>query len=238
MSRVAGRFHHVLSLLVVLALLGGSLVPIFSPPVRPSIATASDEETEQSLYRVRVRLRHPKDLERVKEIRQTIGTEPHLFVDGNQGCNLSEYLPVFQKMEKYDLAFIEQPLPIWDIGGYQKLCAKLVTPILIDEGVYTPNDLMTLIKYQAADAVNIKILKTGLTGGKKIAAIVESAGLPCHLGSMFETGIGTAVSIHFAISTRSISNSSECFFPTLFAEDVIEGDIYSTMPEIRVKFVR
>jgi o-succinylbenzoate synthase len=171
------------------------------------------------------------DLERVKEIRLTIGSEPHLFVDGNQGCNLSEYLPVFQKMEKYDLAFIEQPLPIWDIGGYQKLCAKLDTPILIDEGVYTPNDLMTLIKYQAADAVNIKILKTGLTGGKKIAAIAESAGLPCHLGSMFETGIGTAASIHFAISTRSISNSSECFFPTLLAEDVIEGDIYSTMPE-------
>ncbi len=105
------------------------------------------------------------------------------------------------------------------------------TPILIDEGVYTPNDLITLIKYQAVDAVNIKILKTGLTGGKKIAAIAESAGLPCHLGSMFETGIGTAASIHFAISTRSISQASECFFPTFLEEDVIEGDIYSIMPE-------
>ena len=171
------------------------------------------------------------DLLRVQEIRQTIGSEPQLFVDGNQGCNLAEYLPVFKKMEKYDLAYIEQPLPIWDIDGYQKLCAKLDTPILVDEGIYTPSDLMTLIKYQAVDAVNIKILKTGLTGGKKIAAIAESAGLPCHLGSMFETGIGTAASIHFAISTSCISQASECFFPTLLVEDVIEGDIYSIMPE-------
>ena len=171
------------------------------------------------------------DLQRVKEIRDTIGPEPRLFIDGNQGCNLIEYLPVFQKMEKFDLAFIEQPLPVWDIEGYQKLCARLDTPILIDEGVYTPNDLMTLIKYQAIDAINIKILKTGLTGGKKISAIAESAGLSCHLGSMFETGIGTAASIHFAISTRSISNASECFFPTFLAEDVIEGDIYSIIPE-------
>jgi L-alanine-DL-glutamate epimerase-like enolase superfamily enzyme len=48
---------------------------------------------------------------------------------------------------------------------------------------------------------------------------------------MFETGIGTAASIHFAISTRCISNASECFFPTFLSEDIIEGDIYSTMPE-------
>lgn len=171
------------------------------------------------------------DLQRVQEIRHIIGPETKLYIDGNQGCNLTEYLPIFKKMEKYDLAFIEQPLPVWDIGGYQKLCASLETPILIDEGVYTPNDLMTLIKYQAVDGVNIKILKTGFTGGKKISAIAESAGLSCHLGSMFETGIGTAASIHFAISTRSISNASECFFPTFLAEDVIEGDTFSVMPD-------
>ena len=171
------------------------------------------------------------DLLRVQEIRSAIGPDPQLFVDGNQGCNLSEYLPVFKKMEKYNLTFIEQPLPAWDISGYKKLCATLDTPILIDEGIYTPNDLMTLIKNQAVDAVNIKILKTGLTGGKRIASIAESAGLPCHLGSMFETGIGTAASIHFAISTRSISHSSECFFPTFLEEDVIEGDTYSIMPQ-------
>ncbi len=171
------------------------------------------------------------DLHRVQEIRRAIGPEPRFYVDGNQGCNLTEYLPVFKKMEAYDIAFIEQPLPAWDIDGYQRLCAALGTPILIDEGVYTPHDLMTLIKYQAVDAVNIKILKTGLTGGKKISAIAESAGLPCFLGSMFETGIGTAASIHFAISTRCISHTSECFFPAFLAEDVIEGDIYSIMPE-------
>ena len=171
------------------------------------------------------------DLQRIKEIRQKIGSSPRLFVDGNQGCRLNDYLCVFQKMQDFDLAFIEQPLPAWDVTGYRKLCATLNTPVLIDEGVYTPNDLMTLIKHEAVDAVNIKILKTGLSGGKKIAAIAESAGLICHLGSMFETGIGTAASIHFAVSTPAISNISECFFPTLLKEDIVEGNTYSTMPE-------
>ncbi len=171
------------------------------------------------------------DLERVREIRRVIGSEINFRIDANQGCNLTEYLPTFRKMENYDLEFIEQPLPVWDLDGYQKLCAALDTPILIDEGVYSPHDLMTLIKFNAVDAVNIKILKTGLTGGKQIAAIAESAGLPCLVGSMFETGIGTAASLHFAFSTRNITCSSECIFPFFLAEDVIEGDIYSSLPE-------
>jgi muconate cycloisomerase len=184
-----------------------------------------------SSIKIKIGIDPRSDLERVQEIRQIIGPEPKIVVDGNQGCSFAEYLPVFQKMEQYDLAFIEQPLPVWDLEGYSKLCAALDTPILIDEGVYTPNDLMTLIKYQAVDAVNIKILKTGLTGGKKISAIADSAGLPCHLGSMFETGIGTAASVHFAISNRSISSFSECMFPTFLVDDVIEDNIYSKMPK-------
>lgn len=170
------------------------------------------------------------DLERVREVRNVIGADVDFRVDANQGCNLSEYMPVFRKMEAYDLEFLEQPLPVWDLDGYQKLCAALDMPVLIDEGVYTPHDLITLIKLEAVDAVNIKILKTGLTGGKQIAAIAESAGLPCLVGSMFETGIGTAASIHFAASTRNVTHTSECGFPTVLKEDVIEEDIYSDLP--------
>jgi len=191
------------------------------------------EFVEQGFKTIKMKIGiDPKaDLERVIEIRRAIGPETCFRVDANQGCNLTEYLPIFRKMEDYDLEFIEQPLPVWDLDGYQKLCAVLDTPILIDEGVYTPHDLTALIKRDAVDAVNIKILKTGLRGGKKIAAIAESAGLPCLVGSMFETGIGTAVGIHFAISTRNVTHASECMFPILLAEDVVEGEPYSNAPD-------
>jgi o-succinylbenzoate synthase len=171
------------------------------------------------------------DLERVREVRNAIGADINFRVDANQGCNLSDYLPTFRKMENFNLEFLEQPLPSWDLDGYQKLCAALDMPVLIDEGVYTPHDLITLIKLEAVDAVNIKILKTGLTGGKRIAAIAESAGLPCLVGSMFETGIGTSASLHFAASTRNVTHTSECGFPTVLKEDVIEGGIFSELPE-------
>lgn len=140
-------------------------------------------------------------------------------VDANQGCNLTEYLQIFRKMEAYNLEFIEQPLPVWEVDGYQKLCAALDTLILIDKGVYTPHDLTALIKRDAVDVINIKILKTGLRGGKRISVIAESAGRPCLVGSMFETSIDMAASLHFAISTRNVTHASECMFPSLLVDD-------------------
>ncbi len=170
------------------------------------------------------------DDDNIRAVLNAIGPDVKLRIDANQACNLVDYLPLFRKLDGLGLEFIEQPLPSWDLAGYRRLCAALDTPILIDEGVYTPHDLMGLIQLQAVDAVNIKILKTGLTGGKRIAAIAEAAGLPCLVGSMFETGVGTAASLHFAAATPAITRASECAFPLLLSEDVLDGAPYSTHP--------
>jgi L-alanine-DL-glutamate epimerase-like enolase superfamily enzyme len=172
------------------------------------------------------------DLERVSAVRSAIGPGIRLRVDANQGCNLTEYLPAFRKMEALDLEYLEQPLPVWDVAGTALLADALDTPILIDEGVYTPHDIMALIRARAIDAVNIKILKTGLSGGKAIAAIAEAAGLPVVIGSMFETGIGTAAGVHFAATIESATHCSECSFPLLLAHDIVQGSPYSkTTPD-------
>jgi muconate cycloisomerase len=171
------------------------------------------------------------DLERVREIRRIIGDDTRFRVDANQGCNLTEYMQTFRKMEAFDLEFLEQPLPTWDIEGLRRLCAALDTPILIDEGIYTSHDLLHLIKRDAVDAVNIKVEKTGLRGGKRIAAIAEAAGLPCIVGSMIETSVGTAAGVHFAAATRGVTHASELLGPyVFFDEEVVEGAPYTQAP--------
>ncbi|MBK8023131.1 MAG: hypothetical protein IPK19_17315 [Chloroflexi bacterium] len=193
----------------------------------------ADEAVRQGARTVKMKIGiDPRDdLDRVREVRRVIGPEVRFRVDANQGCNLSDYMTTFRRMEAYDLEFLEQPLPTWDLDGLRRLCAALDTPVLIDEGVYTPHDLMTLIRHEAVDAVNIKIEKTGLSGGKRIAAIAEAAGLPCIVGSMIETGVGTAAGVHFAISAPGVTHACEIGSPAMFFdEDVIEGNPYSTLP--------
>jgi o-succinylbenzoate synthase len=171
------------------------------------------------------------DLDRVRAVRAAIGDGVRLRVDANQGGTLADYLPIFRKMEAYDLEFIEQPLPTWDVEGLRALCAALDTPILLDESIYTPRDLIALIRRDAVDAVNIKVEKTGLSGGRRIAAIAEAAGLPCLVGSMIETGVGTAAGVHFAAATPAVTRACEVLSPAaFFPHDVIEGDPYSHVP--------
>ncbi len=167
------------------------------------------------------------DLDRVRAIRAATGPGTRLRLDANQGCRLADWLPAFRRMEACDIEFFEQPIPVWDVEGTARLCAALDTPVLIDEGVYTPHDLMRLIRARAVGAVNIKVLKTGLTGGREIAAIAAAAGLPVVVGSMFETGIGTAAGLHFAATLPGPLACSECMFPLLLVEDVIEGALFS-----------
>lgn len=171
------------------------------------------------------------DLDRVRAIRAAVGPLIKLRLDANQGCRLSDWLPAFRKMEACDLEFIEQPLPCWDVAGTARLVAALDTPILIDEGVYTAHDLMALIRANAVGAVNIKLLKTGLQGAREIAAIARSAGLPIVVGSMFETGIGTAASLHFAATLPGPVKCCECGFPTKLTEDVIPHSAYLNDPD-------
>ncbi|MBK8023867.1 MAG: hypothetical protein IPK19_21145 [Chloroflexi bacterium] len=185
----------------------------------------ADEAVRQGARTVKMKIGiDPRDdLDRVREVRRVIGPDVRFRVDANQGCNLSDYMTTFRRMEAYDLEFLEQPLPTWDLDGLRRLCAALDTPVLIDEGVYTPHDLMTLIRHEAVDAVNIKIEKTGLSGGKRIAAIAEAAGLPCIVGSMIETGVGTAAGVHFAISAPGVTMPARSVPPAMFFdEDVIE----------------
>jgi L-alanine-DL-glutamate epimerase-like enolase superfamily enzyme len=167
------------------------------------------------------------DLDRVRVIRAAIGPGVKLRLDANQGCG-TDWLPTFRRMEAHGLEFLEQPLPVWDVAGTARLVASLDTPILIDEGIYTPHDLIALIRASAVGAVNIKLLKTGLRGGAEIAAIARAAGLPIVVGSMFETGIGTAASLHFAACLPDLTACTEVNFPLLLGADVVEGAPYST----------
>jgi muconate cycloisomerase len=115
------------------------------------------------------------------------------------------------------------------------LCAALDTPVMADESVLSWEQGFQVAKRQAADIVSVKIAKMGgLTRSKKVAAVLESAGIPGYAGAMWESGIGIAASLHFACSTPSIKYGSDFYTANyLMTDDLIkaplkveDGDIF------------
>ena len=170
------------------------------------------------------------DIEQVGAVRAAVGPRVHIRLDANQGYRSGDSLPVFKKLESFDLDYIEQPLPRWDLDGQATLAAALDTPIMGDESCYSPEDVLTLIRHKAVDIVNIKIMKSGLARSQKIAAIAEAAGLPCMIGSMVELGVGTAAGVHFGIATPAVTYACELVGAAFLVDDVCEGNPYTIIP--------
>jgi len=166
------------------------------------------------------------DLERVGVVREKVGDSVDIRVDANQGWTPDIAIKLIKKMERYDLQLVEQPVLGWDLEGMARVTKAVDTPVMADESVFSPQMALRVVKMEAADIINIKIMKPGgLYNSKKIASIAEAADIPCVVGSMLETGIGTAAGAHFASANRIVEYPCEMIGPAYFKTDVIKEDI-------------
>lgn len=143
-----------------------------------------------------------EDIDRVRMVREAVGSEIKLRLDVNGAYTVDSAIRMLQAVERHDLEYIEQPISPGDIEGLRKMAASTDIPICIDEGLQNLSDAINLVRSGAVRVFNIKPPKCGgLWLSKKIAAIAESAGIPCICGGMLALEITRQASRHFVAST-------------------------------------
>jgi L-alanine-DL-glutamate epimerase-like enolase superfamily enzyme len=146
-----------------------------------------------------------EDIERVKAVRNTAGPNIALRIDANQGWKVKQTLKLLEKLEAFDLEFIEQPVKANDFKGLRKLRKHSSIPIMADESVCSPKDASKIIKDEAADLINIKLIKSGgLLNAKQIIRIAEQSKIPCMMGCMCESNIGITAAVHLAAGMTNV----------------------------------
>ncbi|MEM7035023.1 MAG: enolase C-terminal domain-like protein [Chloroflexota bacterium] len=142
-----------------------------------------------------------KDADRLVAIRDAVGPDVSLRADANRGYSVEEAIELCHLAEKYDvdLELLEQPVDYWDLPGMAEVRQAVNIPIEADESCFSYHDAEAIVRAEAADVLNIKIAKAGgLLNSMKIAAIAESAGLKCVLGTAFGLGPKVAAKLHLA----------------------------------------
>jgi len=138
-------------------------------------------------------------------------------------------------MEKLGLQLIEQPIPRENLAGLRTLSRLLTTPIMADESAYSTKDVIKLIKAGAVDVINIKIMKPGgLYRSKQVVAICEAAEIPNIIGSMLETGVGTAAGVHIAAASRNVIYQCEFVGPLFLENDLLLKPLDFSDGEVKV----
>jgi len=162
------------------------------------------------------------DVERVAAVRKAIGDKMIIIPDANQGWTPQIAIQCIRKMESCKVAWVEQPVPSWDIDGLIYVRNAVNVPISADESIYSIYDAMNLAKRDAVDIISIKLQKSeGFYKAKKIAAIMESVNIPIYINSMIETGGSVAASLQFAVSLPNIITYSTALMSTLRLKDDI-----------------
>lgn len=149
------------------------------------------------------------DLRALSLIRQKVGDKIRIRVDANQGYDLPTASYVLEEMKKYGVEAVEQCLPDWDIDGAAALHSRASgIRLMLDESVHTPRDAARICKAQAADILNIKLMKCGgLYRGAQISGIAESFGLTCMVGCMMETKIAITAGLSLVAAKKNITEA-------------------------------
>ncbi len=140
-----------------------------------------------------------KDVERMRGIVGRVGKEIGLRIDANQGWDRIQAASVLRQLEGMNVEFVEQPLKAEDLEGMKNLRENTAIPIMADESVHGPDSARNVIKFGAADYINIKLSKTGgFWPALKVAAIAEGANVSCMVGGMSATDLLATAASHFA----------------------------------------
>lgn len=166
------------------------------------------------------------DIKRIKAVREAVGDEVSLRLDPNAAWNTIGTIKIMKEVEDCHLQLLEQPVPGWDLKGMAHIRNSIGIPLMADEGIWTPQDVIKIADYGAADIINIKIAKScGLALGKKIETVAEAVGLPCIVGTEIEPGFSLIAKLHFAASMKIHSLASEFTELSLLKANILKYDI-------------
>ena len=224
-------------------LLGGTK-SIFETDITTSIDTLEKMTAEAKGYadkgyktlKVKVGLDPDDDFARIEAIRAAVGPKVRIRVDANQGWTVPQAIYALRKMAPLAIEFCEQPVLASDTAGLKAVRSQSPIAIMADEALFGPSDAIKLIRAEACDTFNIKVMKAGgLLNSIRIAHIADAANMRCMVGCMLESNLALTAAAHVVASQANIvyadldGNSEHVTNPVLGGMTVKAGTL--TLPE-------
>jgi o-succinylbenzoate synthase len=144
--------------------------------------------------------------ERVAAVREAVGPGVRLRLDANGAWDLETATERLSAVGRYDIEYVEQPLPADDAEGFAQLRRRVRVPLAADEAVTSIRAARALLE---ADAVDVLVVKPVRVGGpeavREIAALAAEHGVPVVVSTLFETGVGIAAGLAIAADLPDVS---------------------------------
>lgn len=140
----------------------------------------------------------------VREVREVIGYEVPLAIDHFGHVQLESCIRFCRRMEKYNLAWVEDLAPWMYTGHYVRLRNSTCVPICTGEDIYLKENYEKLIKAGGVSVIHPDILTCGgALELKKIADIADDHGVAVAI-HMAESPIACMAAVHTAAAMHNV----------------------------------
>ncbi len=188
-----------------------------------------------SCFKVKVAGNPAVDEERLRAVHEAM-PDAKLWIDANQSYIPSNALELLKRVADIrEIYCMEQPVASQDWFGMKRVREGATIPIAIDEGCFTYFDLAKIARLECADAVVLKVCKSGGLGEcLKSGHVAEANSLELLGSGLTEAGIGFIASVHLFATLNLVlpaELNAPAFLDTMAISGVEIRDHVVTVPE-------
>jgi len=218
----------------VYRLLGG---PVYSKiPLIGWIGQKSPEESAEEAaqwasrgfrtIKIKVGKDLEEDSERIRLIRQALPADIQIRIDANEAYTPELAIEAIREFSRYNILYCEQPVARDDWEGMAQVKKAVSVPLMADEGIVTPEDILLVAEKRGADIIKVKVMKNGgLYKTSRMIWLAGILGLKCVLGHGFSLNINALSEIHLAASLANILFPIETTGMLKIQDDVVSHPI-------------
>ena len=188
-----------------------------------------------SCFKVKVAGIPAADEERLRAVHEAM-PDAKLWIDANQSYTPSNALELLKRVADIrEIYCMEQPVASQDWFGMKRVREDAPVPIAIDEGCFTYFDLAKIARLECADAVVLKVCKSGgLAECLKSVPVAEANALELLGSGLTEAGIGFIASVHIFATLDLVlpaELNAPAFLETMAVSGVEIHDHVVTVPD-------
>jgi L-alanine-DL-glutamate epimerase-like enolase superfamily enzyme len=163
------------------------------------------------------------DVDRISAILEAAPGSP-LVLDGNGAIGRAEASRLARGLKARGItpALLEQWLPKDDLDGMRALGAETGWTVAADESVTSADDARLVARSRAAQVINIKLMKAGISEALDVVSVARQAGIGLMIGGNIESILAMTVSASFAAGLGGFSYA-DLDTPLFLAENPFEG---------------
>ncbi len=196
---------------------GRERVPVYGSKVYTTDLPAMAREAEAAVKRghraIKIQLGRSAefggpnaDVEVCRVIREAVGPDVEMGADVNSAYDAGTAIRICERIAKYDLWFLEEPVFPDDLDGYERIRRVSSVPLACGESEFGTFGFRELLRRGLIDVVQPDVARVGgFTAAMRVGAMVQAYNLRYAPHTGFSCGVAQVASLHLSAAVPNLS---------------------------------